>query len=303
MKVSVATGNIYERNRWLYILTMPISLLMTLWVMIKQLVSRVVCRLVGGKLNKKATNSIFFDHFAEKLRLIKEGSASWKALDVIYNHKFGKNRTVVGWLEDFWIGMMNAQSVRNRFKLIKIKLKETLLKFRREPEVRMISIACGSAQAVIEVISELKKEGVIVRVFLVDMSREALAHAENLAVKHGIADQIETRRLNVIKTAIPISDFKPHVVEMLGLLDYLDRKTAVKFIGDILNQMPREGIFLTCNIRHNLEMFFLWWVINWPMIYRSPKELQSIITEAGFSEVEIVYEPLNIHGIVIAKKS
>src|ERR1035437_5619830 len=257
MKVTVVkVGKIYERNRWPYILTMPISWLMTFWVMVKKVIFRKICKLVGGKLPDRITNSIFFDHFAEKLRLIKEGSASWKALEIIYNHVFGQIKTLVGKLEDFWIGMMNAQSVRNRLKLIKIILRETLLKFGNKSKI--MSLACGSAQAVLEVIAELKAEGINVQVCLVDISKEALQYARDLADKLGISTQVEILQLDIIrKTNRLPKDFDPDIIEMLGLLDYIPEKRAVGIFKQILDRLSPGGYFLTCNIRPNIEMYFL----------------------------------------------
>ncbi|MFA5318880.1 MAG: hypothetical protein WC387_00765, partial [Candidatus Paceibacterota bacterium] len=60
--------------------------------------------------------------------------------------------------------------------------------------------------------------------------------------------------------------------------------------------------YLTCNIAPNFEQHFLKWVINWPMIYRSPRELADVIEQACFDDFRLIYEPLMIHGIVVAHK-
>lgn len=290
----------YECRRWPYIATLPISILITLWVMMKKGIYKV-CGIVGDP--NKTTNHFLFDGLGEKLRLIKEGARSWKALDIIYNHRFGESQGVEGWLEDFWIGMMNAQSVRNRFKLIKMELKRALLTFAKEPEIRMMSLACGSAQAVIDVVAELKDAGIRVSVLLVDIDADALEHAKRLAQERGVLDRIQTEKLNVFKMERLARDFKPHLVEMLGLLDYLPKEKAVWLISRIRECLLPDGIFLTCNVHPNIEMYFLKWVINWSMIYRSRAELSSIIADSDFANFRLVYEPLNIHGIVIASKS
>ncbi len=288
----------FENNKLPYVLTMPISWMITLWVIVKKFACRVI-----GIAPDEIQNSIFFDKFGPKLRKIKEGAASWKALDVIYHHKFGQNKTIVGKLEDFWIGMMNAQSVRNRFKLINIKLAEVLNNFPQEEEIRMISLACGSAEVVIDTIASFKRSGKIIRVILVDIDTDALVYASQLAEKYGISDQVETKNTSVTQIRHIARDFKPHVVEMLGLLDYLPKEKAIKLIQKIHESLLPGGYFLTCNIKHNLEMHFLRFVINWPMIYRSKNELEYIVVGGGFLHTEIVYEPLKIHGIAIGQKS
>ena len=90
---------------------------------------------------------------------------------------------------------------------------------------------------------------------------------------------------------------------MLGLLDYLPQKKAIKLSQKIRESLGSKGIFLTCNIRRNLERHFLRWVIDWPMIYRSPVEMAEVVAEAGFIDYRLIYEPLRIHGLVVASKS
>jgi len=52
---------------------------------------------------------------------------------------------------------------------------------RNGQEVRLVSLACGSAQAIIEVIAELKRKGINVKVILIDLEQEALDYTKGLA--------------------------------------------------------------------------------------------------------------------------
>jgi hypothetical protein len=45
-----------------------------------------------------------------------------------------------------------------------------------------------------------------------------------------------------------------------------------------------------------VEQHFLKWVINWPMVYRTPQELSEVAEKAGFKSYRIIYEPLKVHG-------
>lgn len=287
----------FERRRWPYVLTMPISWLLTLWVMAKKAVRRWL-----GKPDPHI-NTFWFDGLGLSNRAIKEGAASWKALDIIYNHTFNQKKGVGGLVDDFWIGMMNAQAVRNRLKVVKQEIRRAILHFSNLQEVRLLSLAAGSAQGVIEVMAELKSQGIQVRALLLDIDQAALDYAKQLASQYGVADQIETVKTSIAQVIRVSQDFRPQVIEMLGLLDYIPRDKAVRLVGKIRESLETKGIFLTCNICHNPERHFLRWVINWPMIYRTPAELAEIITEAGFSDYRLIYEPLKVHGLVIAQKA
>ena len=52
-----------------------------------------------------------------------------------------------------------------------------------------------------------------------------------------------------------------------------------------------------------LEKHFLKWVVNWSMIYRNPYELAEIASVAGFEDYRLIYEPLRIHGVLVAEKA
>ncbi len=284
----------FENKRWMYLFTVPFGWVLTLWVMAK----KSFCWTLGIE---PKVNTIWFDGLGLQCRAIKEGAASWKALDLIYNHEFGQGRSVRGAIDDFWIGMLNAQAVRNRLKLVKQELRSALLRSGNQ-EVRLLSLAAGSAQAVIEVMAELKSEGVLVQAMLLDIDQTALDYSEMLAMEHGVRDQIETVKASVVQVKRVASDFSPDVIEMLGLLDYIPQEKAIRLVSKIYQSLKPDGIFLTCNIRRNPEMHFLRWVIDWEMIYRTPKELIEVVTKAGFQDYRLVYEPLRMHGILVARK-
>lgn len=291
--VQQARKAVYEKRRWLYIMALPLMWLLTVYVMVKKTVRRLL-GLPGPQIN-----SLWFDGLGSYNRSIKEGAASWKALDIIYNYEFGSSSIV----DDFWIGMMNAQAVRNRFKLVRQEVRRAILRFSdHNKEVRLISLACGSSQAVVEVMAEFKAKGVMVKTLLVDVDQGALDYARGLAERYGVLGQIEMRRASVAQVVKFSRGFKPQVIEMLGLLDYIPPDKAIHLVTKIRESLVPKGVFLTCNIAPNLEQHFLKWVINWPMIYRDASELEEIACEAGFSDYRLIYEPLKIHGLMIAQK-
>jgi len=139
---------------------------------------------------------------------------------------------------------------------------------------------------------------------LIDMSRRALNSSRELADAVHRLDQIEWHRDYAQNLERYCDGFQPDVVEMVGLLDYYPYEQAVDLVAKIYKVLAPGGWLITCNIRPNLEQPFVTKAINWPMIYRSPQELASILIEAGFpvEHLKVVYEPLKIHGLAIAQK-
>ena len=264
-------------------------------------------------------NSLFFDGLGELLSsdkkinsplVVKNCSGTVFAMKEIYDYQFDKPTKKTGdWLaikvSDFWEDMLNTRALRNRLKLIRQTVRNIILEqHKKHPneEIRICSLACGSSQAILEVMTDFKVKGIKVRALLADISPSALDHAKEIAQQFGISDQIETLREDALNVKNFTKDFQPHIIEMLGLMDYLDDKTAFKIFSEIYKTLNSEGVFLTCNIIPNSEMWFVKEVINWTMIHRTPKQLLKLADQAGFQDKKVLLEPVGIHGIMICCK-
>ena len=331
----IAEGAGFENNRMVHTLVFPLASVMVLWAWIKTLICACFAFIRAGNLGgisdsgwKKILQyklegfmkvywamerspdkitpkyaSIFFDRFSSPLKEIRRGSASWKALDIIYHWDFKPALSLEKILANFWIGMRNAQAVRNRVRLIKRDLLNEILSLKKE-KVEMLSIACGSAEAVLEVVSAARVHGVEVHVTLVDLDSQALRYAEQLAEKYGVKDLQVTIRTSVRGLERKLSGAQFDIIEMLGFLDYLQYSKAVNYILRIRQMLKEGGTFFTCNIMPNFERPFLRWIIYWPMIYRTPHQVAQIMVAAGYDkeQVSLVSEPQEIHVIARCTK-
>jgi SAM-dependent methyltransferase len=230
----------------------------------------------------------------------------WEALDAVYNFKKGK-----GWnwfsrmIDGFWLRVRNAQAVRNRLKIVKRELALAVRKIAstQEPDrpVRILSLAAGSGQGVIETVAEMKRAGFCIQVLLVDRDKTALAHARKLAELHGVEDIVVACEGDAVFFNRVLC-FRPDIIEMCGLMDYLRDATAIALIKKIHRYLKPGGFFLTCHIHPNLESYFLRHVENWGMLYRSREELLDLIVKGGFLGGVPYTEPLGIHTVVVSQK-
>lgn len=285
----------FEVRRKPYILALPLMWFLILWVRAKKM-------LLG---RKPTTNSLWFDGISSICRDIKDGAASWKALYLIYNHSFG----VHGKATDFWLGMRTAQAVRNRKKLVTSLLAYHLSSFAREKTIRILSLASGSAQSVVEAMLTIKERGIRVEAILVDINPEALEHSRELAERYGLQDQVTLVKIDIRQLLqsdrSPLSSYGQfHVVEIVGWLEYDTDKRIKKLLTFIRSLMVQDGILVTSTINNNPERQFLRWVINWNMIHRDRKTLTMITNDAGFTEknCEIVTEPHGIFHVAVCRK-
>jgi len=208
-----------------------------------------------------------------------------------------------GWITHQWIGKCeNRQAVTNRLKIAVDLISNALAGYSGEPEIRILSIASGSAQAVVEALK--RHPELNIKVLLIDFDESAIVEARRLVGEAGFDDRFSYRVATTRALEEAAQTFRPHIVEMIGFLDYRPRDKAIRLIERIRTQLPEGGVFLTCNIHHNREKIFLDWILLWPMIYRTDKQFAELIVEGGFEpdKVQIIYEPFRIHGIAVARK-
>ncbi|MFH0906940.1 MAG: class I SAM-dependent methyltransferase family protein [bacterium] len=289
----------YETKKWPYVLILPLIWILTVWVMLKKKVLAVF------KIKPKI-NTFWFDGLSIPCREIKNGAASWRALDIIYNYQPNNKKGIRDKVSDFWIGMINAQAVRNRLRLVKREVVKAIRSAaQKKEEVCIFSIASGSAQAILESMQEVEKDGIKTKAVLLDFDQTALEYSKKMAEKFGLKDRITFVRKCSRDLEKALNGNIPDIVEMIGFLDYRPHDKAVQLIKKIYKIVPSGGIFLTANMIPNSEQFFMKSVIDWSMIYRDPKELGLIVTKGGFNpkKIQILCEPLKLHAVAICQKT
>lgn len=285
----------YESRKWLYLLTLPLMFLLVVWTIFKKII------LGGCKIN-----SHWVDGVSPACRKIKEGAGSWRALHIAYNHKFGE-KNLQGRISDYWLGMLNGQAVRNRKKLVKRELtkvvRELWLSGIKEPHI--LSIAAGSAEALLEVIHEMKSFGITVKATLLDPDSSAIEFCKRKAKELGIDSQLDFFLGGTTNLAKAVNGNAPHVVEMVGFLDYRPHVKAVHLIKKIYHLLSPGGKLITSNICPNPEQEVLHWLFDWSMIYRKPEELGQVVVEGEFDpeNCQLVCEPLRIYTLAICRKN
>ena len=303
-------GGEYDRRGWLYIAILwSISLLTAvanlLRASLKKMKSRKPLKQILWEMGRDPNHfsNMLVDMASDWLHKTKVHAAGWKALDLFYNYhekvlpKLGNN--LEGRVTRYWMGLTeNRQAIINRKKIVVRLLSETFYKFMNEPEIRMISIASGSAQAVMEAV---EKSALNVRVVLIDVDKSALAEAERLAEEKGLKDDFRFIHGTPRSLRAICKNFQPHIIEMIGLLDYIPEEKAVRLINFIKKFLPAGGYFLTGNIKWNREKIILDWVFLWPMIYRNERQLGGILARSGFppDKINIFYEPFQIHAVSV----
>ena len=138
----------------------------------------------------------------------------------------------------------------------------------KEDEVRIFSIASGSAQSTFLAVRALRQEGFSkrVRLVLLDLDHTAPEHSLELAAKLGFPrEDIITANSTTtsIEKLLEQHHFKPSIVEMAGLMDYLRDRKAIGLMRKIYRILLPNGWFFTSHIHPNMERYFLRWAFCW----------------------------------------
>jgi hypothetical protein len=288
-------GQPLEKNMWPYRLMLPLMWLLVWWAMAK----KKICMKFLGKPPK--VNTMWFDgRLSPNAAKVKQSAGTWRAQDLVYNYFVRSFHTL---LDHVWFGCVNAQASRNRLRIVTKEMIALAMRLAESgEEVRILSVACGSAEAVVATLVHLKDAGYPAKALLTDIDDSALEYAQTLANDNGVGGMVTCAKTIAIKAYRSHKDFNPNIVEMVGLMDYLDHKEAVAIVKQLHRCLEQTcGYFITANVHDNPEREFLVWVIDWVMIYRTREELLSVVREAGFGAYSIQYEPVGINGIVIAK--
>ncbi len=238
--------------------------------------------------NPKHYSSIFVDRFNKLNHWCKVNAASSEVLNLFYNYEYSQSNG------SLWIGKMNnSRGVANRRRIITKKLTQLILDCPKS-EVKFLSLASGSAEAVIAAIKAVPEKKVWVT--LIDADEKALAQAKKLALINGLSAQFKFQTANVFRAVSQVEN--ADIIEMAGFADYVRDETLIKLFGRIRERLNPGGKFVTCNIVPNREKIFLDWVLLWPMYYRRPAKLGQLLAQSGFNP-EIEVEPLKTHAIAV----
>ncbi len=239
-----------------------------------------------------------------------EHATTHRALEVLYQHgRTHSSRTLFQKLAHrVWFGILNNSiAIRNRLKLTKKEIKSALdlLEQGEGNAINILSIASGSARAIIEVLQSLGGRKKTISAKFLDKNPEAIDYSRQLA-----GDLAQRYKLEWITDTAGnfykhySNGAKPDIIEMVGLLDYFDQTKCITLLAFVYEYLQAGGVFITANIIHNREQKFISKIVGWPMVYRSPKDLIDLALAAGFDpqKTKVVCEPLKIHAVLVAGK-
>jgi SAM-dependent methyltransferase len=243
----------------------------------------------------------------ESAEEVIEHATTHRALEVLYHsgHPHRNQSLKSKLFHSIWFNTINSKAVRNRLQLVRREVTTALRRRtdRGEP-VLVLSVAAGSARAVLESMAALGPKKKLVSAVFVDKNPHAIDYSRKLA-EELIGDTTQVRWvIDSIGNFLAREATSYDLVEMVGLLDYFDDAKTITTASGIFRILKSDGIFITANIKDNPERPFVTKAIGWDMIYRTPEEFARLVVAAGFKETatKVFLEPLKVHSVLVASK-
>ncbi|HUJ24546.1 MAG TPA: class I SAM-dependent methyltransferase [Myxococcales bacterium] len=190
-----------------------------------------------------------------------------------------------------------AQAVRNRRRLVSEWVRERIVKRTPEKPLRVLSVACGPAEELGDVLLTPDDVG-RVQFMLLDQDPEALGQA------HGVIEALEKKlgtrpRAETLCTSVrtmqqggsPIDDAVYDFVYSMGLFDYLTDTTATAVLTWLYGRLAPGGELVVGNFhsRNPSRVFMEYWA-DWTLWYRNEGELLRLADALPGAQSRVTFE-------------
>ena len=277
----------FQDSAFIYILLYPLVWLFAKWVARRK-------ELAGGEFIDHY--AWFYDQYSTPVKQVRLGAARWPSLKALYDWRPGRSG-LIGVLESFWMNVRSAQGLRNRFHIVVDQMQKAIsAAIERDGEARILSLACGSAMSVFEAAKGTEN----VKIVAIDIDESAIEYSQQLAAEYHIAN-IEWRRGNLLMPGAVTDGFKPNIIEIVGLFDYLSDKAVVGLLHRVGKIAASEAILIAAHIHPNPEMEILQSIADWDMTYRELPIFKQLITNGGLLNAKFITEPHHIFSVVVAE--
>ena len=200
-----------------------------------------------------------------------------------------------------------ARAVRYRKNLVKQHLR-ALIESRRAP-LRILAVACGPAQELVELLAEVPELPAPLEVVLFDQDKGALAYAYRrlkplLDARQGPPVKVvylheSIKRL--LRDAELFAGFdRFDLIYSVGLYDYLREATAVGLTRKLESRLAAGGRALIANMVHeNPSRWFMEHHLDWWLIHRSRQDMLDFAARgAPEAQLRILEEESGVNPFV-----
>lgn len=173
--------------------------------------------------------------------------------------------------------------------------------------VRWLSVAAGTGLPAFEAAELLPKQPNIV---LSDIDPEALQFAQGIAKARGLGGRVRIEESNITEHGVFTELLKrtqPDVVDMMGLVEYLDNETVIRLVRAFHRGAPHGSVLIFTNMRPTHPQLQIHERgLGWPgVIVRSIDDTLVLIAAAGIGSkmTEVLLPDDEVYAIYCIKRA
>lgn len=261
---------------------------------IKTVVDPLRNRLLPASMLKRMANRSQSPLIQESL--IRPGG--WRSMNIVY-----ENRRPVDWMDRMAVRYNPiSMASRNRRKLVTAKLTELLKALQDEPKIQLLGIGAGPGLHLQDSVVRAGLPPEKVRISLIDLDSDAFEFGSLCAKERGLQDSVEFVQGDAREIRRVLPDVSPHVVKIVGLLEYLTDEQALQLLNAMRDVVRPDGRLLTHGLvdRYNAAPF-LARTFGLKHFHRTEHDVQSLLNSAGFATVSVHHTPMQIYPVLIAR--
>jgi hypothetical protein len=200
------------------------------------------------------------------------------------------------------LGLNALECVATRMTMMQGIIAQELDNFKQSDEVFITNLACGTAQEVVNTLSQPKLP-TKVTFSLIDQDDLALTHAYEAAYPRSIDHKGQSSiqcfhsSFTELMKGGALTNFLPpqHVIYSLGLFDYLRPKRAKSLTRSLYQYVRPGGLLVIGNLKHSVNSG-IWageMICDWTMFYRTEQEMRDLVEGLRYDRLEIQTDKTN----------
>ncbi len=203
-------------------------------------------------------------------------------LDYVYSRTAPDGTSVIGkhWFDFTTAGSM-ALSVRYRRSLLHAMIDDTVS---RNADYQILSVASGHCRELDE--SLVLSDRFAGKFVALDQDTESckFVSTHHASRANGRIQVINEPVKTILKTGIPESENRFHLIYSAGLYDYLDERAATALTASLLKMLRPGGQLVIANfVPESQGRGYATTFMDWHLIYRTPAQLIATFGEAANS--------------------
>jgi len=190
-------------------------------------------------------------------------------------------------------------ALRNRKKLA----SEIIARMIRERAGQRTNVVCLGAGPGAIVLDAMQRAGhPDCHGYMIDLNADSFEHGRAQAAARGLDGRVRFIHGDVTHYR-QLCDAEPHIVKMIGIIEYLPDEVVADIARAIAEVMPPGGQLLANSLtrRHGTDRFFRR-VFDLHMIHRPAGRIGELLGPAGLRIEHVLTEPLGVYDVLICRK-